>query len=117
MPLFSSKRAGVPLPSSFLFLEWFSQGLGKLGWELGSRGTRGRTTKIQKEGLQVKCGRGLDDSFPETLREGQRLIQKITRLRLPPLLCRHRPKKIISKWKSLIVYCGKFLKRWEYQTT
>ena len=72
MPLFSSNRAGVPLPSSFLFLEWFSQGLGKLGWELGSRGTRGRTTKIQKEGLQVKCGRGLDDSFPETLREGQR---------------------------------------------
>ena len=61
MPLFSSNRAGVPLPSSFLFLEWFSQGLGKLGWELGSRGTRGRTTKIQKEGLQVKCGRGLDD--------------------------------------------------------
>lgn len=92
MPLFSSNRAGVPLPSSFLFLEWFSQGLGKLGWELGSRGTGGHTSKIQKEGLQVKLGRGLDDSFPETLREGQRLIQNITNLHLPPLLGRHRPK-------------------------
>lgn len=92
MPLFSSNRAGVSLPSSFLFLKWFSQGLGKLGWELGSRGTGERTSKIQKEGLQVKRGRGLDESFPETLREGQRLIQNITKLHLPPLLGRHRPK-------------------------
>lgn len=78
-------------------------GPGQAGLGTGVQGTGGHTSKIQKEGLQVKLGRGLDDSFPETLREGQRLIQNITKLHLPPLSRQTQGPRVISKWKNLIL--------------
>lgn len=94
-----SQVAELVFPCQASFNSWSSPPRAWASWagNCGRRGGGG--SKIQEEGLQVEWRRGLDDGFPETLREGwglpegtQPTIQNITGLHLPPLPVSYRPK-------------------------